>query len=188
MTEQLTPSFAAMQATLKKAAAALREADVPFVLAGGLAAWARGGPETDHDLDFAIRPADADRALEALEQHGMRAEKPPEGWLYKAYDGDIMIDLIFDPSGPPVDEAMIERADVIEVAAVPMLVLSLEDLLITKLSALREHELNYDSLLELVRPLREQIDWDRVRRATDGSPYAQAFFTLVEELGIVEPA
>jgi hypothetical protein len=26
-----------------------------------------------------------------------------------------------------------------------------------------------------------------VRRRTDGSPYARAFFTLAEELGVVEP-
>ena len=67
-----------------------------------------------------------------------------------------------------------------------MKVMSLEDLLITKLHALREHELNYDSLVELVRPVREQIDWERVRQETSESPYAKAFFTLVEELGIKE--
>ena len=32
-----------------------------------------------------------------------------------------------------------------------------------------------------------QVDWDDVRRRTEGSPYARAFFTLVEELGVVEP-
>ena len=38
--------FADIEATLKKAAAALREAGVPFLLGGSLASWARGGPET----------------------------------------------------------------------------------------------------------------------------------------------
>jgi hypothetical protein len=32
--------------------------------------------------------------------------------------------------------------------------------------------------------LREQIDWDELRRRTEHSPFAKAFFTLVEELGI----
>jgi hypothetical protein len=186
VSEQLSPSFEAMQETLKKAAGALRDAEVPFVLAGGVAAWARGGPESDHDLDFAVPPEDAERALQALEAAGMRPEKPPEGWLFKAYDGDILVDLIFDPSGPPVDRGMLERADELEVAAVSMKVMSLEDLLITKLFALREHELDYDSVIELARPVREQIDWERVREQTKESPYAKAFFTLVEELGIKE--
>jgi len=42
-------------------------------------------------------------------------------------------------------------------------------------------------VLELARSLREQIDWDAVRARTAESPFAKAFFTLVEELGIVEP-
>ena len=52
--------------TLKKAAGALRDAEVPFALGGGLAVWARGGPETEHDVDLFIQAEDADRALEAL--------------------------------------------------------------------------------------------------------------------------
>jgi hypothetical protein len=39
-------------------------------------------------------------------------------------------------------------------------------------------------VLEIARTVREQIDWDEVRERTDGSPYAKAFFTLVDELGV----
>ena len=35
--------------------------------------------------------------------------------------------------------------------------------------------------------LREQIEWREVRARTEASPFARAFFTLVEGLGIVEP-
>src|SRR4051812_35778642 len=64
----------AMEASLKKAAAALREAEIPFLLAGSLAIWARGGPESRHDLDFVLRRDDAERALEVLEAAGMNVE------------------------------------------------------------------------------------------------------------------
>ena len=181
-------SFEQLQQTLKKTAAALRAADVPFALAGGLAAWARGGPESDHDLDFVVKPEDADRALEVLAETGLRPEKPPEGWLYKAWDGDVLVDLIFDPAGNPVTDRVLARADELEVAAVPMHVMSLEDVLVTKLHALREHELDYDGLLAIARALREQVNWDDVRIRTFGSPYAKAFFVLLEELGIVRGA
>jgi predicted nucleotidyltransferase len=77
------------------------------------------------------------------------------------------------------------RADELDVNAVPMQVISLEDLFVTKLSSLREHELDYDSVVQMARPVREQVDWDDVRRRTADSPYAAAFFTLIEELGIV---
>jgi hypothetical protein len=51
--------FADIEHALKRAAAALREADVPFLLGGSLASWARGGPETRHDLDLMIAPGAA---------------------------------------------------------------------------------------------------------------------------------
>ena len=46
-----------------------------------------------------IKPEDADRALEALAEAGLGPEKPPEEWLHKAWDGDILVDLIFRPRG-----------------------------------------------------------------------------------------
>ena len=184
MEPEQQPSFEEMQATLKKAAGALRDADVPFLLAGGLACWVRGGPESDHDLDFVVRPEDADRALKALAEAGMQPERPPEGWLYKAWDDDVLVDVIFEPAGGQSMDELFARSHELEVNAVPMRVMSLEDVLATKLIALKEHELDYDALLELVRPVREQIDWKELRRRTADSPYAKAFFTLVEELGI----
>jgi hypothetical protein len=48
--------FAEIEHALKRAAAALRGADIPFLLGGSLASWARGGPETRHDLDLMIKP------------------------------------------------------------------------------------------------------------------------------------
>ncbi|HEX9351909.1 MAG TPA: nucleotidyltransferase [Gaiellaceae bacterium] len=172
--------------TLKRAAAAMRDADVPFLLGGGLAVWARGGPETEHDLDFMVKPEDADRALEALAAAGFRTEKPPEEWLYKGWEGDLLIDLIFDPAGNPVDDAMFERADDLEVQAVAMKVMSLEDVMVTKLLAMREHEVDFDDSLEFARALREQIDWDTVWAQTSASPFARAFFYLVEQLDILD--
>jgi predicted nucleotidyltransferase len=180
--------FQDLLATLKKVAALLREAEIPFLLGGGLAVWARGGPESGHDLDVMLREPDAKRALEVLADAGLRTERPPEGWLYKAFDGDVMVDLIFQPTGQPIEEEVFERAEELNVNAVPMHVMSLEDVLVTKLAALREHELDYDSVVEMARTVREQIDWDHVRSRIGHSPYAQAFFTLVEELGIVEAA
>jgi hypothetical protein len=65
--------------------------------------------------------------------------------------------------------------------------MALEDVLAAKLHALDDHHLDYEGLLEIARPLREQIDWKDVKSRTSDSPYAAAFFTLVEELGVVEP-
>jgi predicted nucleotidyltransferase len=174
--------------TLKKAVAALRDSNVPYLLGGGLAIWARGGPQSDHDLDFMVREEDADRALQALIDAGMKPEKPPEGWLYKAYDdNDVMVDVIFRPTENPVTDEMLARGEELEVMAIEVNVMAAEDVFVSKLLALREHELDYRSLIEMTRAIREQIDWDDVRERTEGSPFARAFFTLAEGLELVEP-
>jgi predicted nucleotidyltransferase len=173
---------------MKRGAAALRESDVPFVLGGGLASWARGGPSSGHDVDFVVRPEDAEKAVRVLADAGMRTEKPPEGWLYKAYDGDVTIDVIFEPATGPVTDEVLDRADDIEVLSTRMKVMALEDIMVTKLLALNETHLDMKGSLEMARAVREQVDWDEVRERTRGSPYAKAFFALVEELGIISSA
>jgi hypothetical protein len=171
--------------TMKRAAAALRDAEVPFALTGGLAVWARGGPRTEHDVDFLVKPEDADRAQEALIARGLRGERPAEEWLLKAWDGDRLIDLIFEPAGGPIDDSWLNRAQEIEVYAITMPVAALEDVLVTKLMALNEQDLDYGPVLEMARSVREQIDFDAVRERTADSPYARAFFTLLEGLDVI---
>src|SRR3954469_16311733 len=180
--------FDAIQASLRRSIEALDRRRVPFLLGGSLAVWARGGPESCNDLDLMVQTRDAEAAPEALEQGGMRGERPPEGWLFKAWDGDVLVDLIFAPKGLALDDAIFERADAVSVFGLELRAMTLEDVLITKLRALHEHYLDYDPLLQMARAVREQIDWDRVRRATADSPYARAFFTLVEGLGVLQPA
>ena len=170
---------------MKEAGGALNDAHVPWALGGGLACWARGGPETEHDVDFLVKPDDAERALAVLVKAGMRGESPPEGWLLKAYDGDVLVDLIYDPQGGPIDDEFFARCEELEVHAMRMTVAPLEDVLTEKLLALSEQELDYGSVLELARSLREQVDWDEVRERTEASPFARAYFTLLEGLDIV---
>jgi hypothetical protein len=58
--------FERLLAAMKKAGGALKGAGVPFVLGGGLACWARGAPKTEHDVDFLVKPEDAERARRTL--------------------------------------------------------------------------------------------------------------------------
>src|SRR4051812_39232344 len=171
---------------MKAAAASLRDHDLPFALAGGLAIYARGGPETDHDVDFVIGRKDADRALKVLADDGFRCEQPPEGWLYKVYDeDDAMIDLIFAPNNrPEIVPEIIERADELEVYAITMKVMSATDVLMTKLLALKEHEVDYEQVIAVARACREQIDWTLLRELVGDHPYSKAFLTLADELGL----
>jgi hypothetical protein len=178
-------AFEDIASTLKKSVAALRDANIPFLLAGSLASWARGGPESRHDLDFVLKEQDVDRALEALERVGMKTERPPENWLVKAWDGDILVDLIHHPSGMVVDDDVIARGDMLNVLSIEVPVMALEDVVATKLCAITEHYIRYETLLQIARALREQIDWDVVWGRTHHSPFARAFFVMLEGLEIL---
>ena len=107
---------------------------------------------------------------------------PARGWLFKAHNDEVVVDLIFRPSGGPIADDHFGRAEQLEVMAQPMLVASLDDVLVTKLLS-REQARDFGPVLELSRSLREQVDWDVVRARTSGSPFARAFFTLVEARG-----
>ena len=179
-----TPSFDEIQQTLKKTAAALNAAGVDYVLAGGVACWARGGAPSATDLDYMVRPAHSERALEALVETGLRADRPPEEWLLKAWDGDVLVDLIFAPIGLVVDDELFERSPKLDVLGVSIHVMLVEDVLAARLLALHEHNLDLEPLIDIARSAREQIDWESLRKRTESSPYARAFFVITEGLGI----
>src|SRR5205807_5024781 len=129
----------------------------------------------------------ADAALAAFEAAGWKTERPPEGWLYKTWhENGALVDLIFNPASGPITDQIIERAPVGEVMALRINVSTLEDVMVSKLMAMTEQEPDFASVLEWARALREQIDWNEVRTRTQASPFAKAFFTLVEALGIVD--
>jgi len=173
--------------TVKKAAVALKKADVPFAVCGGWAVYARGGPRSEHDADFALLERDVPTALDALLAAGFTADdEAPEDWLAKVWDRGNLVDLIFRLSGEPVSEDILGRVEIIEVGSVQMPVLSATDLVVTKLLTYRDHYADFGSSLPMVRALREQVDWSEVRQRTAHSPFAEAFIFLADKLGLTD--
>jgi hypothetical protein len=116
----------------------------------------------------------------------MRTERPPEEWLAKAWDGEVTVDLIFRLLGlGDVTVETIEAAEQMQVLAIRMPVMAIEDILVAKLLSVSEQNLDYGPPLEMGRSLRERIDWAQVRVRTSTSPYGRAFFALLEELGVL---
>jgi hypothetical protein len=172
---------------LKRTAVALKQDGVPFALCGGYAAWVRGAPEPDHDADFLVPLADAERAAKALADAGLEVLDPAEDWLLKVVGGDAFVDVLWRTCGRPVEADLIERAEVLPVLSVQMPVLAATDILTTKLMALDEHYCDFARLLPVARALREQVDWARVRADVADNDFAVVFLLLLERLGIIEP-
>ncbi|RAV00455.1 BON domain-containing protein [Mycolicibacter senuensis] len=172
--------------TLIRAMGALQRADVPFALAGGAAVYARGGPHSDHDIDLLVQPSDAERAAQALTCAGMSRFEPPEDWLLKVFDGDVLIDLIHRLGDTPVSAETISHAALLPVGSLSARVISATELMVQKLAVLDCHRCDYAELLVVARILREQVDWAQVRWRLRDSPFAKAFWQLLCGLSIVD--
>lgn len=170
---------------LKRAASALKANGPEFALGGGYALWVCGGPEPVHDVDFVVAESDVETAATVLEDAGFRIERTPEEWLFKACVADeFVIDVLHRLNGVPVDKETIRCAEVREVLAIAMPVLSATQVVTEKLCALNEHHCDFAALLPGVRAVREQVDWDKVRADTADNDFAAAFLVLTDRLRI----
>jgi hypothetical protein len=170
---------------LKRAASALRAGGPDFALAGSYSLWVFGGPEPVHDVDFVVAEADTEKAAATLEAAGFSIERTPEDWLFKAFsDNAFVIDVLHRLNGVPIDAGTILSAEEFDVLAVRMRVLAPTFVLTEKLNSFNEHNCDFASLLPAVRAVREQLDWEELRRATAKNPFAAAFLFLAERLGL----
>lgn len=182
----MVPTNEQLLHALTRAANALSHNGIRFAVAGGCAVYARGGPPSDHDVDLFVKPEDSPRARSELAKAGLRIADAAEDWLTKAYDGDTLIDIIHRPNNREVDDALLDRAEVMRVGPTVAPVVDATDLLVDKLLVFDAHRLDLSPLLRICRDLREQVDWPAVRAQTEHSPYARAFLGLIDDLGIAE--
>lgn len=151
---------------LREAARALAEAGVPHVFMGGLASAAMGRPRWTHDIDVFVKPEDNRRVLDILGAAGFATQETDPAWLYKALKSEVLVDVIFRSAGRvALDDEMVERARISEVAGILVPVISAEDLIVIKALVFKERAPRhwYDALALLQRT---DLDWDYlVRRA-----------------------
>jgi predicted nucleotidyltransferase len=149
---------------LRLAVAAIEEAGVPYVLIGGVASSGLGRPRTTHDIDFFVKPHDAERALAALAASGFATERTDAKWIYKAFKDDIQVDIIFyTMGGIYFDREMHEHSVEGEFEGLKVRFVPPEDLLIIKAvvhdEATPRHW--YDALGILAV---SELDWDYLLR------------------------
>ncbi|CAN3128119.1 hypothetical protein ACNUDN_09400 [Mycobacterium sp. smrl_JER01] len=180
---------AELREALRRAASALKADGPPFALAGSYALWVHGGPEPSHDVDFVVAERDAEAAAATLTQAGFEIRRPPEDWLFKAalgVDRPALVDVLHRINRVPVDTALIARADVHDVFALSVPVLTPTEVMTQKLRALNEHHCDFSTLIPLVRAVREQLDWPELHRRSSRNPFATAFLSLCDALDIAE--
>ena len=140
--------------------------------------------DTTVPFAFTIAEPDLEAAAKALDDAGFTIERTPEDWLFKARADGAVVDVLHRINGVPVDAALIDSAELRDVLALHMPVLSPTQVLIQQLCSLTEHHCDFASLLPAVRAVREQVDWERVRTEAADNDFAVAFLVLVDRLEI----
>lgn len=144
----------------------LDEAEVGYVLMGGIGSATHGRPRWTHDIDVFVKPEEAGHAVDALAAAGYDTERTYPDWLFKAFRDDVMVDLIFKSSGGIVlDDEMLARAKHFDFKGVELRVVPPEDLIVIKAVVHDEHMPRHwhDALAILAIC---DLDWDYlVRRA-----------------------
>ncbi len=145
---------------LIEAVDAVEESGMPYAIIGGLAVKNLGRPRITHDIDFFVRPDDAEKVLKVLEAKGFTTQLRDPFWLYKAWKKDILVDVIFKSSGDIYFDEEV-RSHVRRVPYNNMLInaISPEDFIVIKAAAHQEHNPHHwhDALAVLKQG---GLDWD----------------------------
>ncbi|HVI76476.1 MAG TPA: hypothetical protein VM683_15935 [Anaeromyxobacteraceae bacterium] len=147
------------------AIAALREAEVPFLVAGAYAYFEYTGIFRDtKDLDVFVRRRDVDGAFAALEQAGFRTELLDPVWLGKGYRGEWYVDVIFSSGNgvAAVDDEWFEHALPGEVMGHPVLLAPPEEMIWSKGYVCERERYDGNDVANLVHACGERMDWGRL--------------------------
>lgn len=148
----------------------LESSGIPYALIGGVAVKSLGRPRVTHDIDLFVRPDDAERTLEVLEEKGFTSQKRDPFWLFKAWKGNILVDVIFKSSGDIYFDEEVRS----HVRRMPYLgryvnAISPEDFLIIKSAAHQEHNPHHwhDALAVLKQG---NLDWEYLLKRARHAP------------------
>ncbi|HEY7072881.1 MAG TPA: nucleotidyltransferase [Acidimicrobiales bacterium] len=153
------PTDADIRKALEEVISVLREAEIAFLLIGGMSAATFARPRMTDDIDVFVRPDAAGHALEALAAAGFDTKVKDPSWLYKAWKHGVLVDVIFRSSGDLyLDDEMLARGSEREYLGVTAPLLSPEDLVVIKALAAAEHSPHhwYDALAVIGRT---ELDW-----------------------------
>ncbi|HEX6418811.1 MAG TPA: nucleotidyltransferase [Acidimicrobiales bacterium] len=182
------PTSEALRRAAAAAIGALQGASVPHLLMGGAVTQAFARPRHTDDVDVFVEPSQARRALDALARAGFTIEETDPAWLFKAWRGGVLVDVIFRSSGGiQLDAEMLARGCTRELCGVRALLMSPEDLLVIKAMAATEDVPHhwYDALALVARG---DLDWDYViRRAHVGPSRVLSLVLYAESLGLAVP-
>lgn len=167
---------------------AIQDSRIPTLVIGGVASAAYGRPRWSNDLDLFLRQEDATALLHELGRRGFQTDETYPDWLYKAFKGGVLVDVIFKSSGEIyLDEEMLARARVVSFHDRGFLAAAPEDIVVMKAIAHSEPTSRYwYDALGIVS--RMSLDWDYLlKRARQGPARILSFLLYARSVGFAVP-
>jgi hypothetical protein len=143
----------------------LQESGPPFLIGGAYAlASYTGIARHTKDLDLFVRPADAGRALQALEAAGWRTEVAFTHWLGKVCGGEDFIDIIHSSGNAlcPVDDGWFAHGVEAMVLGRRCRLCPAEEMLWQKAFIQERERFDGTDVAHLIRARGRSLDWARL--------------------------
>jgi predicted nucleotidyltransferase len=158
------PESERLLAVLDDAVAALRGAEITFLLMGGLATSVLGRGRGVTDIDLFVRDRDVGAALAALQESGFDTMVVSPNWLAKGFKDGVLVDVISRSTHDiTLTDEILERRTEVDVHGRQLPCVAPEDLIVMKAVATTEDTSRYwfDALSLLGRP---DLDWAYLAR------------------------
>ena len=145
---------------LDEALGALEDAEIPYVLIGGIGSAVFGRDRGTRDIDLFVRPETARKVLGVLDERGFETDEFAEHWLFKARRHGVLVDVIFRSTRDILlGEEMLERSRLMPFRERTIRVAPPEDLVVMKACAASEDTPRYwyDAAAIVAQ---SELDWD----------------------------
>jgi hypothetical protein len=153
----------------KRAISALNRGGIPFVVTGAYAIYEYTGIYREtKDLDVFVEPANVVPAMLCLREEGFRTRLEQPHWLAKATLGEHFVDIIYGMGNglALVDEDWYRYSRAAILAAHPVRVAPVEELIWHRLFINERHRQDMADIAHLILICGDRIDWDRLIEKT----------------------
>ena len=167
----------------------LLQAKVPTAISGGFAFHHHTGIwRITKDLDLVLPPDAVSRAFEVLIREGFETYVQDRVWLAKARRGEYFVDLITGVGNATltVEQSWIDRAAEDEVLGIRCKVLSVEEMIASKLFVTRRERFDGADIAHLLNASAGSLDWPRLLKLTE--PHWQMLYWQLVLFAYIYPA
>lgn len=145
---------------LEQACRALDAIGIPYVVGGGTAVALFGRNRRTKDFDLFLNREILRPSMDVLSQAGFTTTDTEKKWLYKAWMGDKLVDLIVESRGGiRIDDEVMLRSRMVEQHGVTFRVMSPEDVIFRKALTLTEGRPDWYDAISIIDRQQGQLDW-----------------------------